>query len=56
MLDLIVLAKALYKNRRGVTAMEYGLIAGAIAMAIVTVVGTMGNKIANIFNNVSNGL
>ena len=33
---------ALLRDRRGVTAVEYGLIAGAIFVAIATAVGSLG--------------
>ena len=33
----------------GATAIEYGLIAGLIAMAVITVVGTVGNTLSSSF-------
>ena len=53
--DVIALVKSLRKDGRGVTALEYGLIAGAISLAIVTSVNTLGTKIAGIFGNLANG-
>jgi len=41
------------KDERGVTSLEYGLIAGTIALAIVHAVGTLGTKISGIFNSLS---
>lgn len=35
---------------RGVTAIEYGLIVGAIAIAIVAVVFALGGDIADLFS------
>ena len=46
----------LRNDKKGVTAIEYGLIAGAIAVAIITVVTTVGTDIANKFTAVSNAL
>ncbi|MGA3398680.1 MAG: Flp family type IVb pilin [Acetobacteraceae bacterium] len=40
---------ALAKDERGVTALEYGLIAGLVAVVIVTSVTQLGNKLAGTF-------
>jgi pilus assembly protein Flp/PilA len=42
------------RDKRGVSALEYGLIAAAIAVAIAATVGGVGNKIKNTFTNISN--
>jgi pilus assembly protein Flp/PilA len=55
MLHLIRLANALRQDGRGVTALEYGLIAGAISLAIVASVTTLGGTISGIFGNLANG-
>jgi len=44
------------KDSKGATAIEYGLIAALIAVAAITAMGTVGNKLTNTFNNVSNKL
>jgi pilus assembly protein Flp/PilA len=49
-------ATALFADCRGVTAIEYGLIAGLIAVVIIGVVTTIGSDLTNIFNAVSGGL
>lgn len=41
-------------NESGATAIEYGLIAALIAVAAIAAMGTLGNKLGNTFNNVSN--
>ena len=46
----------LRKNTSGVTAIEYGLIAGAIAVAIITAVTTLGTDISTKFTAVSTAL
>ena len=51
--DVINLVKQLRKDGRAVTALEYGLIAGAISLAIVGSVTTIGGKISAIFNSLS---
>jgi len=40
---------ALAKDERGVTALEYGLIAGLVAVAIVTSVTALGGKLTATF-------
>ncbi len=44
------------RDQSGVTAIEYGLIAGLIAVAIIAVITTVGTDLTNIFNDVSGGL
>jgi len=40
------------KDEEGVTAIEYGLIAAGIGIAIATVVGLAGDQLENLFNTV----
>lgn len=40
----------------GATAIEYGLIAAGIAVAIIAVVNGLGSKLAGTFNHVSSQL
>ena len=44
------------KNEQGATAIEYGLIASLIAVAIVGVLVTLGPKLQGVFTSVSNAL
>ena len=44
------------KNEKGATAIEYGLIASLIAVAIVGVLLTLGPKLAGVFSTVSSNL
>jgi pilus assembly protein Flp/PilA len=44
------------KCESGATAIEYGLIAALIAVAIITAVTATGTGISNTFNNVANEL
>lgn len=41
---------------RGATAVEYGLLVGLIAVAIIVIVTTLGGKLSALFTTVSNGL
>jgi pilus assembly protein Flp/PilA len=40
-------------DRRGVTALEYGLLAGLIAVALIGVLTTFGKDVEQLFTNVS---
>jgi pilus assembly protein Flp/PilA len=46
----------LFKNEDGATAIEYGLIAALIAVAAVTVLGTVGTNLTSTFTTVANQL
>lgn len=46
----------LYIDRTGVTAIEYGLIVGAIAVAIIAVVFALGGDISNLFASAGNAM
>jgi pilus assembly protein Flp/PilA len=48
--------QSLHRDDAGVTAIEYGLIAGAIAVAIIATVVALGGDIANIFAASGNAL
>lgn len=47
---------AFVKCESGATAIEYGLIASLIGVAIITAVEAVGNGISNTFNTVKNKL
>lgn len=44
------------ENESGATAIEYGLIAAGIGVAIVTVVGQVGDELVTLFESVKTGL
>jgi len=44
------------KNEDGATAIEYGLIAALIGVAIITAVGLVGTNLNGTFTSVSNAL
>jgi pilus assembly protein Flp/PilA len=56
MSPIMNLTVRLMRTRRAVTALEYGLIASLIAVAIVTAVSTLGSGIATTFGLVSAAL
>ena len=48
--------KKFVSDESGATAIEYGLIAAGIAVAIITVVQGLGTKLTSTFTEVSNAL
>ncbi|MFT3999920.1 MAG: Flp family type IVb pilin [Rhizobium sp.] len=42
------------KDESGATAIEYGLIAALISVAIIAGATTLGNTLSTTFNNISN--
>ena len=48
--------KSFLRDESGATAIEYGLIAAGISIAIITVVQGLGTRLAATFTSVSNGL
>jgi pilus assembly protein Flp/PilA len=51
-----ILLKMFVKDERGATAIEYGLIAAGISIAIITVVVTVGTSLNATFTTVSTAL
>jgi pilus assembly protein Flp/PilA len=47
------LLERLKADRKGVTALEYGVIAAAIIVAIGAIMGTMGGNLKTMFTSVS---
>ena len=45
--------RALIKDERGVTAMEYGLIAALVAVVIIGSVTTLGTKLSTTFTTIA---
>jgi pilus assembly protein Flp/PilA len=48
--------KKYIRDESGATAIEYGLIAAGIAVAIITVVQGLGTKLTSTFTSVQNAL
>ena len=47
------LIKSFLRNESGATAIEYGLIAAGISVAIIAVVNGLGSKLSTTFSNVT---
>jgi pilus assembly protein Flp/PilA len=50
------MVKKFIRNESGATAIEYGLIAAGIAVAIITVVQGLGTKLTSTFTEVKDAL
>lgn len=50
------LIQRFWNDEEGATAIEYGLIAGLIAVAIVGVLGTLGDQLKAAFETISEAL
>ena len=48
--------KSFLRDESGATAIEYGLIAAGISVAIITVVQGLGTKLSGVFSNVSTAI
>ncbi len=49
-------ARRLWKDEEGATAIEYGLLAALVAVALITVLGTMSGELEATFENVQTSL
>lgn len=50
------LLKAFFADQSGATAIEYGLIAAGISVAIIVMVNTIGTKLNTSFDSISTQL
>lgn len=50
------LVKSFIANESGATAIEYGLIAAGVSLAILTVVKGVGSNLNTVFGKIQNGL
>ncbi len=53
---MLSLITRLVRDESGVTAIEYGLIAALIAVAAITVMGTVGTNLSGTFSKVAANL
>lgn len=51
-----MLRNYLFNDKRGVTAIEYGLIAGLVAIVIIVALTNTGNSLNRIFEAISNAV
>lgn len=48
--------RKIIRDKKGATAIEYGLIAALIAVAAITAMGTLGDNLSTTFTKVSEGV
>jgi len=53
---LLAFKEAYLKNQDGATAIEYGLIAAGISLAIVAIVFTFGDQLATTFSSMNTAM
>lgn len=56
MIKLLAFKDAYLKNKDGATAIEYGLIAAGISLAIVAIVFVFGQDLRNLFTDMQTAL
>lgn len=56
MTKFIEFGKRLFNDDDGATAIEYGLLAALIAVAIITIVGTLGQTLRTTFTDIEGDL
>ena len=52
----MVTIRKFLRDENGATAIEYGLIAAGISLAIITVVNGLGTRLASRFTSINNSL
>jgi pilus assembly protein Flp/PilA len=55
-MKVLNLFRRLGKDEEGATAIEYGLLAALVAVALITVLGTMSGELEATFQNVQDEL
>lgn len=55
-MQIVNFIKQFARDEEGVTAIEYGLIAALIAVAIITIVGTVGDNLVLVFTEIATEL
>ncbi len=53
---MTILFDKFFRDERGATAIEYGLIAAGISVAIITVVASLGSSLNTTFTSVQTAL
>jgi pilus assembly protein Flp/PilA len=52
----LIIASRLLQDRRGATAIEYGLIAAGIGVTIAVTVGLLGDQLVTMFESITTEL
>jgi pilus assembly protein Flp/PilA len=54
--SFVAVAKTRAEQEKGATAVEYGLLVGLIAVAIIVTVGLLGTKLNTLFSSIKDAL
>jgi pilus assembly protein Flp/PilA len=54
--SFVAVAKTRAESEKGATAVEYGLLVGLIAVAIIVTVGLLGTKLNTLFTSIKDAL
>jgi pilus assembly protein Flp/PilA len=54
--DMLRLIRDLKSDKKGVTLVEYALIAGLISVVCIALLTTMGSVISNLFSSINSAL
>jgi pilus assembly protein Flp/PilA len=44
------------RDRKGVTALEYGIIAGILGLVLITIFSTFGSKLSTLFSRIGGSI
>jgi len=53
---MFVVLRGFANDRRGVTALEYGIIAGVLGLALITIFKTFGSKLSTLFSGIGGSI
>jgi pilus assembly protein Flp/PilA len=56
LVSLIAFARDRMREEKGATAVEYGLLVGLIAVAIIVTVGLLGDQLNTLFTTITDAL
>ncbi|MCW2706051.1 MAG: pilA [Blastococcus sp.] len=56
LVSLVAVAKNRMEEEKGATAVEYGLLVGLIAVAIIVTVGILGGQLNSLFKTITDAL
>ena len=48
--------RGLMKDRRAVTALEYGIIAGVLGLVLISIFSTFGSRLSSLFNTIGKSI
>jgi pilus assembly protein Flp/PilA len=55
-LNTVVRLRRLAADKRGVTALEYGIIAGVLGLALISIFHSFGTKLSSLFSTIGGSI